>query len=213
MVAGTLEEYGHVEAGIIDSEGESVLEVRQAVTDDLAVSRIVDGIRTDADDPITIDVFVLQVTGLPDATGDLSVHIGEIHTGGICSCLLICLEEVISHEAPDLTDLLAHIVALRESLFLVLELGDLGIVVTQGRAEVVAEWSSAQHYLVLPCQGKFVSLGAEVGGVLLRRCGSVYRREFDTVRKHVLGVTDVSLSGELEAAVEHIQIETCVVLD
>ena len=71
---------------------------------------------------------------------------------------------------------------------------------------------SCEHELVSPAEGELETLGTEVGGILLRSVRSVNRRKFITVGKHILGITDISLTRELESALEHIEVESDVPL-
>ena len=66
---------------------------------------------------------------------------------------------------------------------------------------------------VLPLDGELITLGAEIGGIDLRRRSSVGCRKRDSGGKHVLGVADIHVTGKLETVSEKCHIDTEVVLD
>ena len=71
---------------------------------------------------------------------------------------------------------------------------------------------SAEHELVFPAKGELETFGTEVGSVLLRSIGTIDCRKFITFSKHVLCVADISLTGELESTLEHIEVDADVPL-
>lgn len=90
MVAGTLEEYGGVEAKIIDAEAQTIGKAGQTVADNLAVAGIVDSVGAYAYDAVRfvgndvavfivgdfsayVDVF--EVAGFLDSVGNFAHHV------------------------------------------------------------------------------------------------------------------------------------------
>ena len=213
MVAGSLEESRDVESEVIETEGKAVLESCKGVAQDLAVTRVLHIVLSYAYLAVTVDILVFGVTGAPStALGKFSTDVRKINLGSIFLSFLISLEEVVSHEAPDFSKLHALVVLFRKCLVLVLILGDFRVIDTDHTFDAVAERMSCEHELVSPAEGELETLGTEVGGILLRSVRSVNRRKFITVGKHILGITDISLTRELESALEHIEVESDVPL-
>ena len=172
MVAHALEEYGYVEAHPVKSDIETVLHAWQGVSDNLAVARVIYGIlavRKDIDTIWTlllvVEVHVTKVAGKEAAlhTVVTDKSKGIKHIGLVILGLFICLEQSVHYESPDFADALSRIVVIEEFVLVVVISCDMGNIVTHGCPQAVIERLAGKLERISPADGKFITLGSQVG--------------------------------------------------
>ena len=88
----------------------------------------------------------------------------------------------------------------------------MGNIVTHGCPQAVIERLSGKFERISPADGKLVALCPQVSRIFLWRGCSIYSRQCASADKHILGVTDIGLRGELEPVIEECGIKTDIVL-
>ena len=103
-MSDSLEEYGEVEAQPVETEIDTIIVSRLAVTDDFTVTRIIYGILARGDLLVAVKVDELEVTCTQSFLGtcgsiDKAVHRSLVHI--IIGCFLVCREESRYSVTPD----------------------------------------------------------------------------------------------------------------
>lgn len=177
-----LEECRYVEAHVVEVESERVVVARQLVAYDHLVAGIVDsaGAFVDLVVAVAVDEFNVARTqfivalclGVVYALVDSLVVDARLVFGGF----LVGSEQTGYPVAPYVAELLANVVVADEFVGVV-ELGDFGRVVAEGRRNAVGELMAEEAHVVFPAYIKFISACAQVGAVFLRCRGAEHRGE------------------------------------
>ena len=125
----------------------------------------------------------------------------------ISGSLFVSGEQTIRHIAPDITEPLSHIVV-AQLLLRIVELGDMCLIVTECSCHAIRERLAGHVEGVSPSERNLISLRAEVCGILLRRRLAIYGRDGLALGKHILGVSDIEVSREVQPALKEAEIDT-----
>ena len=125
----------------------------------------------------------------------------------ISGSLFVSGEQTIRHIAPDITEPFSHIMV-AQLLFRIVELGDMCLIVTECSSHSIRERLASHVEGVPPSERNLISLRAEVCGILLRRSLAIYGRDCLALGKHILGVSDIEVSREIQPTLKEAEIDT-----
>ena len=157
---------------------------------------------TVVDHMVAVQVLDLHVSRIGDALGR-----------GLDQCLVgmvvdigLVLEQPLGYISPDFTYTLAGIVVVQVTCLVVIAVDGRNIV-GQRTADLVVERFLRQCELVAPGQCDFPSFGRHVGIVAFGRRGTEHVGKCFTDRIHIRCLTDVIVTVELQAVVQHAEIQ------